>query len=131
MPSMPTSKLAKWFVQEIVIGFGFFTGFWLFVGVDPEALIVNSFLEVLRTFSSSIASTLSFSYWLLGAVFIVISIALSYCIGKWAGLMAVVLAFFGGLLIMSVGAYLLLIGVCVGFIAPFLNQNKDSGYSYY
>jgi hypothetical protein len=128
---MVSNKLAVWFVQEIVIGFGFFTGFWMFVGFDPEALMVNSLLDAFKSLSGSMVSTLSFYYWIFGVVFTVVSIASAWFIGKWVGLLAVFFAFLGGLLITSVGVWFLLIGAFLGFVAPFTREGKQDYSGYY
>jgi hypothetical protein len=95
MQNMASNKLAIWFVQEIVIGFGFFTGFWILVGVDPEALMVNSILDAFKAFSGSMASTLSFYYWLFGVVFALVSIASSIFNWKMGRTISTLLCLFG------------------------------------
>jgi hypothetical protein len=49
---MASKKVALAFVEEIVIGFGFFTGFWMFVGFDPEALMVRKSSALFLTCST-------------------------------------------------------------------------------
>jgi hypothetical protein len=93
--------------------------------------MVNSILDAFKAFSGSMASTLSFYYWLFGVVFALVSIASAYLIGKWVGLLALFFAFLGGLLITSVGVWFLIVGVCLGFVAPFMREEKQQEYSGY
>lgn len=123
---MASQKLAESFVQEIVIGFGFFTGFWILIGIDPEALLVNTVLDALKPFSASMATTLGLVYWLIGIGLATASILSAYKIGRWVGLLAVFFAFFGGLLLTSIGVWLLIFGVLLGFIAPFLKGDNST-----
>jgi hypothetical protein len=116
---MATKNVALGFIEDIIIGFGFFSGFWIAIGIDPQDLLVNSILDAFKPLVGSMASTLGFYYWLFGILSILFSISLAYVIGKWVGLLAVLFAFIGGLLFTSVGVYLLLFGVFLGFIAPF------------
>lgn len=127
---MASRKVALAFVEDIVIGFGFFTGFWFYIGFDPQDLMVNSILDAFKPLVGSMASTLGFYYWLFGVVFAVVSIASAWFVGKWVGLLAVFFAFLGGLFITSIGVWFLLIGAFLGFIAPFVKSENQSDYSY-
>jgi hypothetical protein len=105
------------FIQEFVIGLGFLSGLWIYAGVDPTAEIVKAL--------SIIVPEMSGLLWLLVTVDTIISIAGAYYAGRWLGLLAVVLAFLGGLLIGSVGILLLLGGIILGRYAP---QSKAHQY---
>ncbi len=45
------SKVAETFVQEFVIGFGFLSGLWIHVGVDPEGIVFDALLSVINNLS--------------------------------------------------------------------------------
>jgi hypothetical protein len=104
------------FVQEFVIGLGFLSGLWIYAGVDPTAEIVKAL--------STIVPEMSGLLWLLVGVDTIISIVGAYYAGRWFGLLAVVLAFMGGLLIGSVGILLLLGGIILGRYAPQLKAHQ-------
>jgi hypothetical protein len=97
------------FVQEFVIGLGFLSGLWIYAGVDPTAEIVKSLSMVVPEWSGLL--------WLLVVVGTIGSIAGAYRMGGKLGLLAVFLAFLGGILVASVGILLLVIGMILGPIA--------------
>lgn len=122
---MPRNKLGIAFVQEFVIGFGFFSGLWIYVGVDPEAQLAEALLSVLKAISPSMASNMSILFWVIPIIMTIGSIVASLLIGGWLGLVAVFLAFLGGVFIGSIGVWLLLSGVVLGFVAPYLKKNES------
>jgi hypothetical protein len=103
------------FVQEFVIGLGFLSGLWIYVGVDPTA-------EILKSFSALVPEMSGF-FWLIVFMGTIGSIAGAYYMGRWLGLLAVLLAFLGGIFIASsLGIWLLIGGVILGPIA--VKQSK-------
>jgi len=103
------------FVQEFVIGLGFLSGLWIYAGVDPTAEIVKSL--------SAVVPEWSWLLWLLVVVGTIGSIVAAYKVGGVFGLITVLLAFLGGILISSsVGIFLLIIAVILGPIAA--NQSR-------
>lgn len=98
-------------MQEFVIGLGFLSGLWIYAGVDPTAEILKSF--------SAIVPRMSGFLWLIAAVSTIGSIAGAYSMGGRLGLLAVFLAFLGGIFIgSSLGIWLLIGGVILGLFAP-------------
>ena len=106
---MSKENIGEVFVQESVIGLGFLSGFWIYAGVDPTAEIVKSL--------SIIVPEMSGFLWLLVVVATIISIAGAYSMGGRLGLLAVFLAFLGGIFIGSWGILLLVVGMILGPIA--------------
>ena len=76
------------FVQEFVILFGFLNGLWIHIGVNPETEI-----------------------WIGVLILTIAPIWASYVIGKWLGLIAVFLAFIGGIFIDTISVWFLVGGV--------------------
>ena len=114
---MGNGGIAKAFVQEFVIGFGFLSGLWINVGVNPESEIYKALIE------ASGQSSLYIFLWILDIIFILGIIYGSYRIACWFGLVAVGLAFFGGIFItFSAGIWLLIFGLILGLFAPNLNK---------
>lgn len=112
------SKKAQIFVEEFVIGLGFFSGLWFHVGINPETEIIKAIVQILESLNPN--SKYLFIFWLLPGVVTLISILTSYICGGILGLIAVLLAFIGGVFLDStIGLLLLLAGVFLGFIAPY------------
>lgn len=113
-------KLATSFVQEFVIGFGFLSGLWIHVGVDPETEIVKAFASAIQ----QIAPGFSVVFWLIPIATSIVAWFSSYLIGGWIGVLSVALALLGGIFISSpVGIWLLIGGIVLGFLAPHMKTD--------
>ena len=123
-----TSKFAVGFVQEIIILFGFGSGLWMYIGFNPEDLAINSIFNALQAvLPSQMLSQLIQAYWIGGVLVALASLFVAFIVGKWWGLLAVSLAFFGGLFVSSFGVFLMIFGVLIGFIIALkYEQNYDS-----
>lgn len=118
---MANEKVAMSFVQEFVLGFGFLSGLWIHVGVDPETEVIKAFAQIINQLAPS--SGFSLIFWLIPIVVFIVSIAGSFLIGQLLGLIAVGLAFLGGVFISSIiGIVLLIAGIILGFIAPLTRE---------
>jgi len=118
---MSMGKAAISFVQEFVIGVGLLSGLWICVGVDPEAEIAKSFASVVQQISPNLMYP--FLFWLIPVIGTVASWAGAYFLGGWFGIVAVALAFFGGIFINSpIGVYLIIAGILIGLFAPHTQQ---------
>lgn len=118
---MTGNKIGLSFVQEFVLGFGFLSGLWIHVGVNPESEILRAFAQVVEELAPS--SGFSLIFWLVPIIGLVASVTGSYFIGGWFGLVAVSLAFLGGVFIDSTfGVILLVVGVLLGFAAPMMRE---------
>lgn len=114
------------FAREFVIGFGFLTGFWIYVGVDPEAMVANAILQIIAEYMASVADVLGFFYILIGLGTTVASIWATYKVGGAWGIIATAIAFAAGLFIGTrVGISLLLFAL---FLGPFLPVVKKDEY---
>jgi len=102
------------FTQEFVLLFGFLSGLWIYAGVNPEAEIAKPFIEVINSLIPGTGAGLSFLYWIVSAILTIGSFWSSYTIGDKVGLIAVVLAFIGGIFIGSVGIWFLIAALIIG-----------------
>ena len=107
---MSKGSTGEVFIQEFVICLGFLSGLWIYAGVDPTAEIVKSL--------SMIVPEMSGFLWLIVVASTIGSIAGAYFMGGRLGLLAVFLAFLGGLFAGSWGILLLIVGVILGRYAP-------------
>ena len=115
---MPRQNIGEKFVQEFVLSFSFLSGLWIHVGVDPEEEISKALLSILQTLNPILDPSISILFWMLPIMGIFLSIIGSYAFGGFLGLIAVVLAFIGGIFIESFGVFLLIAGVIFGLFAP-------------
>jgi len=119
---MVVSKVAKSFVDEFVVGFGFFSGLWICIGVNPETEFIKAFTDVVN----QLAPQWGFIFWLIPVVVTLGSVVGAYFMGGWFGLGAVGLAFLGGCFITNpVGIWLLIIGMLIGFFAPMMRNGHS------
>ena len=118
---MGAGDIGKSFVQEFVLGFGFLSGLWIHVGIDPETEIIKALSSVVQQLAPN--PIYSFAFWIIPIIATLVALAGSYFLGSWLGLIAVGLAFLGGIFISSgFGVFCLVIGVILGFVAPFTSQ---------
>lgn len=118
-----TEQIARSFVQEIVLGFGFLNGLWIAVGVNPETEILRAFSDIIK--SLDIGGGFTLLFWLIPIILTLGSLFASYFIGGWLGLGAVGMAFLGGALIIRIPTFaviLLIVAVMMGFAAPFTSE---------
>lgn len=105
-----------YFIRMFVIGLGFMSGFWIAVGVNPEAVITNAFAEA----ANSILADSGILVWLVPIVALVVSVFGAFSTGGWLGLIAVGIAFIGGVVFIKYTvASLVIVGVAImlGFVA--------------
>lgn len=86
-----------YFVRYSVIGFGFVSGLWIAVGVNPETEIIRAFAEL----ANSMQSGLGVFFWIIPFIILGVSIVAAIASGGWLGLIAVFIAFISGALCIS------------------------------
>lgn len=121
---MNASKGLPYFVRVIVLGFGFFSGLWIAVGVDPEIELIKAFAG----WANSTKAGLGELFWMIPIFSSAASVFAAYTIGGWIGLLAVGFAFFGGLMIIywAIPAlFFIIIAVILGMIASKRKTKKD------
>lgn len=109
-----SNTAAEAFVKELVIGWGFFNGLWVYAGIDPDRAILGAFLTIFQEMGSPFGWLLM----LLPLISTAINLAIAWAMGGLIGIVAIILAFLGGMFITSpIGIWLLIIGVMLGFFA--------------
>ena len=107
------SSVGEIFIQEFVIGFGFLSGLFVNVGVDPESLLIDTLLKTLTQINPDMA-WLGILFTIIGIIVFIVTILGAYALGGGIGLIAVFFAFLGGVFITSFGWILLIIGIVIG-----------------
>ncbi len=111
---------AETFIKEIVLGFGFFSGIFAYIGIDPQ-------IELLKVVASLIPNG-GIYVWLISVALFAISSILTYVVGGPVGIIAVILAFFGGLFIATnsaLGVFLTIAAIGAGYLAIYLKGNSQ------
>ena len=111
-------KKSKMFLWESVVGLGFFSGLWTAIGINPQSVIIGLIGQSASRLYPDPAIRALFI--ILPTVLLVLSVVSAYRRGKIPGLISVVIAYAGGLLILTspVSAIiLLLVAVATGILA--------------
>ena len=98
-------------LQELVIGSGFLGGLWIYAGINPET-------EILRAFTDLVPGISSVLFWVISIILTVIPILSTWYLGRVCGLVALSLAFFGGIFIGSIGIWLVIPAFIIGGLCP-------------
>ena len=98
-------------LQELIICCGFLGGLWIYAGVNPET-------EILKAFTDLVPGVSSVLFWAGSIVLTVAPVWSTWRIGGVCGLVALLLAFLGGIFIESIGIWLLIIALVIGGLCP-------------
>lgn len=101
--------------HKYVLLFGFLSGLWLAVGIDPEAIVIDSVLDVVKILYSEFK--FGFMFYLIPILGTITSILGAYIEGGSIGSIAVIFAFIGGFSILihpTIGIIFVLVGVLLG-----------------
>ncbi len=105
-------------LRELIIGFGFLSGIWLTVGINPTEEILNALTNILNNFGINIGHIILLQ--VLPIILFLIFMCLIYRRGGKLGLVAVACAFIGGLLILTLpilSVIFLFLGLGIGHFA--------------
>ena len=105
-------------LRELIIGFGFLSGIWLSVGINPTVEILDVFTDILNNFGINIGHIILLQ--VLPIIFFLVFMCLIYRRGGKLGLVAVACAFIGGLIILTLpilSVIFLFLGLGIGHFA--------------
>ncbi|WP_407283206.1 hypothetical protein V7O61_14475 [Methanolobus sp. WCC1] len=109
-------------VKELVIGFGAAEGLWINAGVNPLGEVLNVFISLLQ--GSQFEWYGPFSWILLFVVLPIIQVLIVYAWGGVLGLLALIMAFIGGIFISSIiGIFLIFVAIGLGLYS-FSSEDK-------
>jgi hypothetical protein len=106
------------YIWQFVIGFGFLSGIWTALGIDPEEVILNALGNVTGAIYTD--PTLRQLFIIIPTILLLFSIYSAYKKGRILGLVAVIIAYLAGLsILVSVRTTiaLLLVAVVIGYLA--------------
>lgn len=111
-------KKSGLFIRESVIGLGFLSGLWTAIGIDPQAVFLalaeRSVDEVLHD------PSVRFFFVVLPTILLLISVITAYKRGRVTGLVSVIIAFAGGLVVLEslyLSLFLLVLAIILGLFA--------------
>jgi hypothetical protein len=112
------AKRSRAYIWQFVIGFGFLSGIWTALGIDPGEVIFNALGTVTETIFPD--PTLRQVFIIIPTILFLVSVCSAYKKGRIPGLAAVVIAYLAGLsILISLGTtiVLLLAAVVIGYLA--------------
>jgi hypothetical protein len=112
------ARRSKTYLWQVVIGFGFLSGVWTAIGIDPEEVLLNLLgTAVTAAYPDPTLRTL---FIILPTILLLWSVWQAYRKGKVPGLIAVILAYVAGLSILvslTTTVLLLVAALLVGYLA--------------
>ena len=93
---MPRVSKGEMFVRTFVIGFGFLSGLFARIGVDPQGLVVSSMLDILKEIDMSMAISFSILFGLLSIIVPVANFIEGYIAAGIVGIAAIILGWLSG-----------------------------------
>jgi hypothetical protein len=106
-------------IKEIIIGFGFLNGLWFAIGTSPETEILG-FLNKHLDLMPPLAQKILFAIPIILTILTIITIIKIYHNGRVLGIIAVILAFISGALILrnwQATLILLLASIVLGLVS--------------
>jgi hypothetical protein len=113
-------KKSRRYVWQVVIGFGFLSGLWTAIGIDPESILLSFLGKAVDTVYPD--PTVRYLFLILPSLLLIVSIIGAYSAGKTMGLVSVLIAYISGLLLVSrTGIALVLL--CGAVLLGYLSTN--------
>lgn len=116
--SLSLARRTKKYIWQSVIGLGFLSGLWTAIGVDPEEVILNVLGKAVDAIYPD--PTVRTLFLVLPTLLLLVSIFGAYKSGRIPGLVAVIIAYSGGLSILvsvTSALFLLLLAIFIGYLA--------------
>ena len=122
------AKKSSLFIRQSVIGFGFLSGIFTAIGIDPEETVIALAGSTVTSLYPS--QELSYLFVILPTILLLLSIVTACRFGGIIGLLSVVVAYFAGLAIFAsymTAGILLVVAVVLGYIATNRRLLKKAG----
>jgi predicted branched-subunit amino acid permease len=123
------AKRSRAYIWQSVIGFGFLSGLWTAVGIDPEGVILTLVGRTIDTFYPD--PDIRYLFVILPLVLLLLSIYQAWKNGRVPGLVAVILAYVAGLsilLLWKMSLVLLLAAILIGWLATNRRLMRKLGF---
>lgn len=107
----------KRFLKTSVIGFGFLSGLWVHIGVDPSSVVAQWLERFLLTVSLENAPWITLVFLYGPTLLTIFSLFFVYRHGGVLGFIAVALAYTAGLLLSMISISLFFLALIIGWFA--------------
>lgn len=105
------------FLKSFVIGFGFLSGLWVHIGIDPRSVVAQWLQQLLLTIDPAHSTWFALVFLYGPTVLTFLAIILIYRRAGILGFIAVALAYTAGILLNLTSIPLLLLAVVIGWFA--------------
>jgi hypothetical protein len=123
------AKRSRAYIWQSVIGFGFLSGLWTAIGIDPEAVILNLIGTTVNAIYPD--PEVRYLFIILPTILLIISVWQVWKKGRVPGLVAVILAYVAGLSILlswTTSLVLLLAAIAIGWLAANRRLMRKIGF---
>ncbi len=113
------------FFREFTLGLGFFSGLWIAVGINPEAVIFESLKNIMQMVNPN--SGFEYLFILTPLLFTLCSLIGAYLKGGKIGMVAIGIAFVSGTLFVSltlISIVLLMMAILIGNLGVESNMDR-------
>jgi hypothetical protein len=105
------------FLKSSVIGFGFLSGLWVHIGIDPSSVVAQWLQQTLLTLDPAHAPWIAIAFLYGPTLLTFLSIILVYRRAGFLGFIAVVLAYAAGFLLAVESLILIALAILIGWFA--------------
>ncbi|APH38227.1 hypothetical protein [Methanohalophilus halophilus] len=117
-------KKDELFIREFIVGLGFVSGLWIAVGINPESLIIEQLVKI----GNTLTPKHNFGFLLiLPSITTLISIISAWFYGGVLGMIAILLAFISGILIIH---FTMIASVFLMLSLLLASLSVDNNYTY-
>jgi hypothetical protein len=123
------AKKSRAYIWQSVICFGFLSGLWTAIGIDPEQVILNLIGTTVKNLYP--APVIRYLFIILPTILLILSIWQAWKKGRVPGLIAVIIAYVAGLsiLVSWTTALILLLGaIVIGWLATNRRLMRKFGF---
>ena len=123
------AKRSRTYIWQSVIGFGFLSGLWTAIGIDPEAVILTLIGSTVNAISPD--PDVRYLFIILPTILLIISIWQAWKRGRVPGLVAVIIAYVAGLSILvswMTALVLFLAAILIGWLATNRRLMRKLGF---
>ena len=115
------ASFQKKYAIRFVVGFGFLSGIFLAIGIDPKGILFKNMITIFSQNSPEVIEKYNTIFTIISTLIALITIYTAYKYGGVIGFIAISFAIISGLIVFSypvVGGLFLLVGFILGYIAP-------------
>ena len=105
------------FLKSSVIGFGFLSGLWVHIGINPGSIVAQWLEQILLTVSPENVTWITLAFLYGPTLLTLLSLFIVYHHAGFFGFIAVALAYAAGITLSLMSIPLLLLAIVIGWLA--------------